>query len=73
MALKQLLQKELENELVPSFFEKNSLSYLIGQSDYWLESQGRLTEPMFKPKDQDHYQTISWEDAFKSSDSACLL
>ena len=46
------------------FFEQNSLSELTKKNDYWLENQGRLTEPMFKSKDQDYYQPITWEEAF---------
>ncbi|MDP1092378.1 hypothetical protein Q6316_29465, partial [Klebsiella pneumoniae] len=28
------------------FFAKHSVTALLEQSDYWLEYQGRLTEPM---------------------------
>ena len=34
------------------------------KSDYWLNSQGRLTEPMILNPDSKHYQPISWNDAF---------
>jgi molybdopterin-dependent oxidoreductase alpha subunit len=30
----------------------------------WLNDQGRLTEPMVKRPDSDHYEPISWDDAF---------
>src|SRR5262249_17948034 len=33
------------------------------QSDHWLESQGRLTEPMYRPAGGTHYQPIGWDDA----------
>lgn len=29
-----------------AFFARHSVTSLLGQSDYWLEYQGRLTEPM---------------------------
>jgi len=48
----------------PSFFARYSVSALREQSDYWLEYQGRLTEPMVYDAETDRYKPISWEDAF---------
>ncbi|WP_108650004.1 FdhF/YdeP family oxidoreductase [Dongshaea marina] len=46
------------------FFAQHSITALRKQSDYYLEYQGRLTEPMrYNPK-TDHYEPVSWEDAF---------
>lgn len=47
------------------FFKKHSVSYLMKQSDYWLEYQGRLTEPLSYNAQTDHYDPISWDNAFK--------
>ncbi|MBK5509734.1 MULTISPECIES: FdhF/YdeP family oxidoreductase [unclassified Pseudomonas] len=47
-----------------AFFAKHSVSSLLDQSDYWLEYQGRLTEPMSYDAETDRYKPISWEDAF---------
>ncbi|ALO34652.1 CbbBc protein [Colwellia sp. MT41] len=46
-----------------NFFAQYSVRQLQKQSDYWLEYQGRLTEPMKYNKDTDHYEPISWQDA----------
>jgi anaerobic selenocysteine-containing dehydrogenase len=46
------------------FFAKHSVTALLEQSDYWLEYQGRLTEPMVYDAETDRYKPISWEDAF---------
>lgn len=46
------------------FFQEWPVSKLREQTDYWLESQGRLTEPMLLREGADHYEPISWEDAF---------
>ncbi|MED7665973.1 FdhF/YdeP family oxidoreductase [Pseudomonas moraviensis subsp. stanleyae] len=46
------------------FFAKHSVTSLLEQSDYWLEYQGRLTEPMVYDAESDRYKPISWEDAF---------
>ncbi|MFM8314630.1 MAG: FdhF/YdeP family oxidoreductase, partial [Deltaproteobacteria bacterium] len=48
----------------PEFFSKWSVEELSKKSDYWLSQQGRLTQPMYLPKDQDHYVPISWDEAF---------
>lgn len=51
-------------QVTPAFFAKHSLSHLQRQSDYFLEYQGRLEQPMVLNRDTDHYQPISWPDAF---------
>jgi len=48
----------------PAFFAKHSVSALLEQSDYWLEYQGRLTEPMRYNAETDRYEPISWDAAF---------
>ncbi len=47
-----------------AFFARYSVTSLLQQSDYWLEYQGRLTEPMSYDPTTDRYQPISWEAAF---------
>ncbi len=46
------------------FWAKHSISDLLTKSEYWLGMQGRLVEPVFKPAGKDHYEAISWDDAF---------
>lgn len=48
-----------------SFFAKHSVSALYQQSDYFLEYQGRLIEPLRYNRETDRYEPISWDDAFK--------
>ena len=50
--------------VTPDFFTQYSLSALREQSDYWLETQGRLTHPLYKAEGSDHYQALSWDEAF---------
>ena len=47
-----------------NFWSKWSISELSQKSDFWLNSQGRLTEPMIIRQNSNYYQPISWEDAF---------
>ncbi|WP_408649048.1 FdhF/YdeP family oxidoreductase [Streptomyces poriticola] len=46
-------------------FARHSVSELFEWSDFELEDQGRLTEPMVYDPDTDHYVPISWHDAFE--------
>ncbi|MCX3310228.1 FdhF/YdeP family oxidoreductase [Pantoea vagans] len=46
------------------FFAKHSVTTLYTQSDYFLEYQGRLTHPLRYNAETDHYEPISWDDAF---------
>ncbi len=48
----------------PAFFARHSVSSLLEQTDHWLEKQGRLTHPMRYNRATDHYEPISWPDAF---------
>ena len=47
-----------------AFFARHSVTSLLEQSDYWLEYQGRLTEPMLYNPASDRYQPIDWDSAF---------
>jgi anaerobic selenocysteine-containing dehydrogenase len=46
------------------FFAAHAVSELEQRSDYWLEEQGRLTEPMRYDAASDHYMPVAWEEAF---------
>ena len=46
------------------FFSAHTVRELEQNSDYWLEEQGRLTEPMRYDAGSDHYVPIGWEEAF---------
>lgn len=49
----------------PEFFARHTVSELATWSDFALEDQGRLTEPMMYNSATDHYEPISWRDAFE--------
>lgn len=48
----------------PNFFTEHSVQELWGRSDYWLEDQGRITEPLRYNPDTDHFEVVDWADAF---------
>jgi molybdopterin-dependent oxidoreductase alpha subunit len=47
------------------FFAERPVEELLAQSDQWLEAQGRLAEPLWRPPGSKHFQPISWEAAFE--------
>jgi molybdopterin-dependent oxidoreductase alpha subunit len=62
---KAVASEATKERILPEFFATHSVSELLSQSDRWYERQGRLTQPMWRPADSDHYQLIEWEDAFE--------
>jgi len=48
-----------------AFFKEHSVSYLRKQSGYFLEYQGRLAQPLQYNAATDHYEPITWANAFK--------
>lgn len=51
-------------QVTPDFFRRWSVQDLLLTSGYWLEQQGRLTEPMILDENATHYRPISWNQAF---------
>ena len=48
----------------PEFFAAHPVAWLAEQDGHFLERQGRLTHPMHYDPTTDHYNPVSWEDAF---------
>ncbi|MGO3152380.1 MAG: FdhF/YdeP family oxidoreductase [Galactobacter sp.] len=48
----------------PQFLALHSVTELSTWTDYDLENEGRLTHPMSYNAETDHYEPISWDDAF---------
>ena len=46
------------------FFARHPLAELAERTDYWLNQQGRITEPMVLRDGATHYEPIGWDDAF---------
>ena len=46
------------------FFAKYTVKELSQRSDYWLNSQGRIAEPMYLKRGESNYKPISWTEAF---------
>ncbi len=61
---KALADEGMRGKVGRDFFRQHSISDLLKQSDYWLNQQGRLTEPMIRREGASHYEPISWPDAY---------
>src|SRR5213075_3058961 len=46
------------------FFAAHSVAELATHTEKWLGDQGRITHPMVLRRGSQHYQPISWDDAF---------
>jgi molybdopterin-dependent oxidoreductase alpha subunit len=61
---KHINDEATTRRITREFFGQYPVSVLAGRSDLWLNQQGRLTEPMIKRPGSDHYQALSWDEAF---------
>ncbi|MEU6089607.1 FdhF/YdeP family oxidoreductase [Streptomyces sp. NPDC047085] len=57
----EMTHKRADREL----FARHTVGEMSEWSDFKLEDQGRLTEPMVYDPDTDHYVPITWHDAFE--------
>ncbi|MFE9006052.1 FdhF/YdeP family oxidoreductase [Streptomyces sp. NPDC007875] len=62
---KHINDEATARRVTADFFRTHTVSELGRRSDLWLNQQGRLTGPMVKRPDADHYEPISWHDALK--------
>jgi molybdopterin-dependent oxidoreductase alpha subunit len=62
---KAVAEEATVRRVTREFFAAHPVSELAGMTDYWLGQQGRLTEPMYKAPDADHYAPVGWDEAFR--------
>lgn len=62
--VKALAHEATKFRVIRAFFEQHTVAQLMEQSDYWLEMQGRLTEPMRYEAASDRYVPCTWDEAF---------
>jgi formate dehydrogenase major subunit len=61
---KALAFEATSRRVTRDFFASHSVRELEQHSDYWLEEQGRLTEPVRYDPGSDRYVPIAWDEAF---------
>ncbi|CAC9974647.1 FdhF/YdeP family oxidoreductase [Flavobacterium panici] len=62
--VKALAEEATTKKITAEFFKQNSVYDLAQLDDYQIGKMGRLTEPMYLPKNGTHYEPISWDNAF---------
>jgi molybdopterin-dependent oxidoreductase alpha subunit len=62
---KHINDEATSRRVTREFFREHSIAELGTMSDFWLNQQGRLTEPMVKWPGATHYEPIGWEQTFE--------
>ncbi len=62
--VKAVAWEATKQRVTPEFFARHSVAELRGWTDYALEHEGRLTEPMRYNPATDHYESVAWATAF---------
>ncbi|MEU1198112.1 FdhF/YdeP family oxidoreductase [Streptomyces sp. NPDC005813] len=60
---KHINDEATSRRVTADFFRQYSIDELDTKSDYWLNQQGRLTEPMVKRPGAHCYEPIGWDEA----------
>ncbi len=61
---KALAEEATLKRVTPEFFEKHSIQEIASWSDLKIGKSGRLTHPMLLKEGSNHYEAITWEEAF---------
>lgn len=61
---KAMADEGTKKRITADFFARYSIEDLSEKEDHWIDSQGRLTEPVVLRKGSTHYEPIAWADAF---------
>ncbi len=62
---KALADEGMKRKIGREFFAAHSVAELAAVTDFWLNKQGRLAEPVVLREGGTHYEPISWDDAFQ--------
>ena len=62
---KAVADEAMKGGVNPNFFSKYTVQELSQKSDFWLNNQGRITNPMILKKGSDRYEKIDWNDAIQ--------
>ena len=61
---KAVADESMKANVNAQFFKKFSVAELLSKSDYWLNKQGRISQPMILKQGATHYESIQWSQAF---------
>lgn len=62
--VKAVADEATRDLLDADFFARHSVDDLAEHTDYWLNRQGRITEPYALREGSRHYEPVSWDEAF---------
>ncbi len=62
---KALADEGTKKKIGAEFFAEHSVAELAAREDFWLNNQGRLTEPLILREGDTHYRPIEWDDAIQ--------
>lgn len=63
--IKAIAEEAQHKKVTAQFFSEHSVSEMAAWTDFELGKKGRIAEPVVLKEGADHYETISWADAFK--------
>ena len=63
--VKAVADEATRDHLSRAFFAEHSVADLAEHTDYWLNRQGRIVEPMVLRDGATHYEPIDWDAAFE--------
>lgn len=61
---KHVADEATTKRLDAAWFAARSIESLAAESDFWLNRQGRITEPLICRDGDTHYRPIAWEELF---------
>jgi molybdopterin-dependent oxidoreductase alpha subunit len=61
---KAVAEEATRRRVTAGFFAEHTIDDLASRTDHWLGQQGRLTAPVVRRRGSDHYEPITWDDAF---------
>ena len=62
---KAIAEEATREKVSPAFFKKHSVSALSELSDYEIGKSGRITHPVKCAAGSNHYEPVSWDEAFQ--------
>jgi len=61
---KAIAEEATSKKLDAGFFAKHTVAELAALTDHEIGRKGRISEPLYLPKNAENYEAISWDDAF---------
>jgi len=62
---KAIASETTKKRVTPEFFAQFSVSEIAKLTDYEMDQAGRITEPVILRPGKQHYEAISWDEAFR--------